>query len=61
MNHINYQYYLGATESYTKRMMEAKKGIGMKYKKVQLRIVFFLSVGSHQRRRQKLQCKLVPI
>ena len=60
MNHSNYQKELGATADCTKIMMEATKGIGQNYRKGQKMIVLFLIVGSPQRRRKKLQWKLVP-
>ena len=33
MKHSKYQQYLGSTSTCTKRVMEATKGIGQKYRK----------------------------
>ena len=60
MKHRKYQKELGATVSCTKRMTEATKGIGQKYRKGATKDFLFLTVCSPQRRRQKLQWKMVP-
>ena len=59
MKHRKYQQELGATAACTKRIMEATKGIGQRSIKEGGRIVSFLIVGSHPRRRKNLQWKLV--
>ena len=61
MKHSNYQQGFGETAACTKRMMEAKEGIGQKSIKGGQMIVYFLIVGLPPRRRQKLRWKLVPI
>ena len=42
MKHIKYQKELGSTVAFTKRMMEAKKGIVQKYRKGTTNDFYFL-------------------
>ena len=60
MNHSKHHKELGATTACNKRMMEATKGVGQKSIKGGQKIVSFLIVDLPPRRRQKLQCRLVP-
>ena len=60
MKHSKYQKEIGATESYTKIMVEATNGIGKKYIKGGKKGFSLLIVGLPPRRWMNLQWKLMP-